>query len=265
MAADADAAPAYYERLAPGRFAALRATQSPWDPRLQHGGPPTALLAHAMLADHPRDDMRLARITADFLGPIPLAEVEVSTRVLRPGKRVELIEGTMTSGGREVVVARAWRMLTQPPGSIPPGRTPPDSVPQRAPAQEPPAWLRGWGYGESLEWRYATSPDVDGATTVWVRPRGSLIAGEPLTQLDRALIIADSANGVSAELPMAAWLFVPPSLTVAIERYPRGEWVLLQARSTLTDDGVGACVARIADDDGYMGHVLQSLFVQRQG
>jgi hypothetical protein len=106
---------------------------------------------------------------------------------------------------------------------------------------------------------------VDGATTVWVRPRGSLIAGEPLTQLDRALIIADSANGVSAELPMAAWLFVPPSLTVAIERYPRGEWVLLQARSTLTDDGVGACVARLADDDGYMGHVLQSLFVQRQG
>jgi hypothetical protein len=275
LAADADAATAYYERLAADRFAALRATQSPWDPRLQHGGPPTALLAHAMLAAHPRDDMRLARITADFLGPIPLAEVEIVTRILRPGKRIELIEGTMTSGGREVVVARAWRMVIQPPGSIPPGRTPPDPVPQRAPAQEPPPWLRGWGYGESIEWRYATSPGSadaadpadaasrSGATAVWARPRGPLIAGEAIAELDRALIVVDSANGIGAQLPMATWLFVPPSLTVAIERYPRGEWILLEARSTLTDDGVGACVARLADDDGHFGHGLQSLFVAR--
>ena len=35
----------YYERLDADRYQATRATESPWDERLQHGSPPTALLA----------------------------------------------------------------------------------------------------------------------------------------------------------------------------------------------------------------------------
>ena len=100
----------YYERLDAQTFTATRATESPWDERLQHGSPPTALLARAMLSAHPREDMRLARITSEFLGPIPRGEMRVSTRVLRPGRRIELLEGVLESGGREVVSARAWRI-----------------------------------------------------------------------------------------------------------------------------------------------------------
>ena len=258
-----DASHAYYERLDTDRFMALRATESPWDTRLQHGGPPTALLARVMLDDHPRDDMRLARITADFLGPIPRDVVAIQTRVIRAGKRIELIEGTMTSGGRDVVVARAWRIVVGASGSVPPAATPPDTPPARGLEVEPPQWVRGWGYGESIEWRYTMAHEDFGPKAAWARLRGPLIAGEALQALDRALVLADSANGISGELPMAQWLFVPPSLTVAIERYPRGDWTLLEARTTLTDDGIGACVARLADDHGYMGHTLQSLVVQR--
>jgi hypothetical protein len=260
---ESDASHAYYERLDAHRFTALRATESPWDTRLQHGGPPTALLARVMLDDHPRDDMRLARITADFLGPIPRDVVDIHTRVVRAGKRIELIEGTMTSGGRDAVVARAWRIIVGAPGSVPPAPTPQDTPPARGPAVEPPQWLRGWGYGESIEWRYTTADETFGPKAAWARLRGPLVTGEPLQPLDRALVLADSANGISGELPMAEWLFVPPSLTVALERYPRGDWALLEARTTLTDDGIGACVARLADDDGYLGHTLQSLVVQR--
>jgi hypothetical protein len=48
---------------------------------------------------------------------------------------------------------------------------------------------------------------------VWTRLRFALIAGEPL---DRALLIADSANGTSRELPMNEWMFVPPSLPLSL-------------------------------------------------
>jgi hypothetical protein len=258
-----EGAGSYFERRGDDTFEATRATESPWDARLQHGGPPTALLARTMLANHRRDDMRLARITTDFLGPIPRAVVEIRTRVVRPGKRIELLEATMASGGRDVVTARAWRIVVQAPGSIPPGVTPPDPVPGRPAAEEPPRWLRGWGYGESLEWRYAGgSPESPGPAAAWARLRVPLIADEPTAPLDRALVLVDSANGISGELPMSDWLFVPPSLTVALERYPRGEWVLLEARTVLGDDGLGTCVARLADDDGYFGHALQSLYVE---
>ena len=132
-----EGAGSYFERRGKDAFEATRATESPWDARLQHGGPPTALLA---------------RITTDFLGPIPRALVEIRTRVVRPGKRIELLEATMSSSGRDVVTARAWRIVVQPAGSIPPGVTPPDRVPARPAQDESPRWLRGWG------WRFATVP-----------------------------------------------------------------------------------------------------------
>lgn len=255
----------YYQRLDVDRYLATRATESPWDERLQHGSPPTALLARAMLQAHPRVDMRLARITSEFLGPIPRAEMEVRTRVLRPGKRIELLEGTLASGGREVVSARAWRIAVQLPGSIPPGVTPPDPVPPLPEPQPPRTWLRGWGYGESMEWRYASGvAEGPGPAAVWARAKIPLIAGEPIEPLDRALLLVDSANGISAELPMDGWLFVPPSLTVALERYPNGEWVLLEARTTLTDDGLGLTTSRLADVGSYFGSGTQALLVEKR-
>jgi hypothetical protein len=258
------AAAGYYERIDKDTYAATVATQSPWDERLQHGSPPTALLAHAMLAAHPRDDMRLARITSEFLGAIPRAEMTVTTRVLRPGKRIELLEATLSSGGRDVVQARAWRIAVQPAGSIPAAATPPDPVPPLPPPQVPLQWLGGWGYGESMEWRYVSGGGAPGPAAVWARPKIPLIAGESLQPLDRALLLVDSANGISGELPMREYMFVPPSLTVALERYPRGEWVLLSARTTLTDDGLGLTSGRLADVDGYFGSSTQALLVERQ-
>jgi hypothetical protein len=259
-----DEAAAYFERLGDGAFFATSATQSPWDPRLQHGGPPTALLARVMLESHPREEMRLVRITTDFLGPIPRGRVEVRSRVVRPGKRIELLEAALTSDGRDAVVARAWRVVAQPPGSVPPGVTPPVPVPARPGEQQPPPWLRGWGYGESIEWRYIYGSHEPGPASVWSRLRVPLIAGEEAHPLDHALVVVDSANGISGELPMGDWLFVPPSLTVALERYPRGDWTLLEARTTLSDDGAGLCTAQLADDDGYYGQGLQALYVERR-
>jgi hypothetical protein len=254
----------YYERIDAQTFTATRATESPWDERLQHGSPPTALLARAMLRAHPREDMRLARITSEFLGPIPRGEMRVTTRVLRPGRRIELLEGVLESGGREVVSARAWRIAVQPAGSVPPATTPPDPVPPVPGPQEPLTWLRGWGYAESMEWRYVNHKDGPGPAAVWARTRIPLVAGEPMEPLDRALLLVDSANGISGELPMDGWLFVPPSLTVAVERYPEGEWVLLEARTTLTDDGLGLTSSRLADERGYFGSGTQPLLVERR-
>jgi hypothetical protein len=255
---------AFYERIDDETFVATRATMSPWDERLQHGSPPTALVARVLRDAHPRDDMRVARITSEFLGPLPLATMRVRTRVARPGKRIEMLEATVESNGREVLAARAWRIATQPEGSVPPATTPPDPVPPIPEVVTVPNWLETFGYGEAFEWRYVHGGGVPGPAAVWARPRVPLVAGEPLEPLDRALLIADSANGISGELPMGEWLFVPPSLSLALERYPRGEWVLLEARTTLASDGLGVCGSRLADPDGYFGIGSQALLVERQ-
>jgi hypothetical protein len=256
---------AFYERLTDDTFAATAATMSPWDERLQHGSPPTALVAHVMRTTFPRDDMRFARITSEFLGPLPLATMRVRARIARPGRRIEMLEASVESNGREVLTARAWRIATQVAGTVPPAATPPDPAPPLPPADaDPPGWLARFGYGNAFEWRYVHGGGTPGPAAVWARPRIPLVASEPLQPLDRALLLADSANGISAELPMGDWLFVPPSLSLAFERYPRGDWVLLEARTTLSTDGLGVCSSRLADQDGYFAVGSQPLLVERR-
>ncbi len=254
---------AFYERAGTDTFVATRATSSPWDPRMQHGGPPTALIAHAIAAAHPRDDVRIARVASEFLGPIPIGTMRVRTRVVRPGKRIELIEAAIEIDGRDAVAARMWRIATQREGSVPPGVSAPQAVPALPAAVDVPRWL-SFGYAEAIEWRFVHGGHEPGPAAAWGRPRVPLVAGEPTASLETALLLADSANGISAELPMGEWLFVPPSLSIAFERYPEGAWVLLDARTTLASDGLGVTTLRLADERGWLGYGTQALFVDRR-
>src|SRR5665213_1208524 len=162
-------------------------------------------------AFYARADVRIARIASEFLGGIPVGTMRVKTRVVRPGRRIEMIEGTLECDGRDVVSARIWRIAVQSDGAVPPGVTPPDPVPALPPAEEPPGWLKSFGYAQASEWRNVYGAGVPGPAAIWARPRVPLIAGEPHHPIDSAILVADSANGVSGELPMGEWLFVPPS------------------------------------------------------
>ncbi len=232
---------------------------------LQHGSPPTALVARALSERHPRPDMRIARVAADFLGPIPRDMVTVRTRVLRPGKRIEMLEGALESGGRDVVVVRVWRIATQAGGSIPDGVSAHDAVPARPPEQPQrnAFGLSAWGYGDAIEWRFLYGGIGElGPAAVWSRVKIPLVAGEPLQPLDRLLLVVDSANGISGELPFRNWLFVPPSLSLALLRYPEGDWTYMEARTEISTDGLGLTNARYADARGYLGAGTQALFVE---
>ena len=104
--------PAYYLPLGDGRFEPTDATTSPWDASAQHGGPPTALLATCLDDEFGRPAMRVARISVDFLGPVLRTGLRVETRLIRPGKRVQLSEATMWAGDRAVATARVWHLAT---------------------------------------------------------------------------------------------------------------------------------------------------------
>lgn len=257
---------AFYERSGADAFAPTRATTSAWDDALQHGSPPTALLARMMTERHPRDDMRIARIGVEFLGPIPRSPVVVRTRVVRPGKRIELLEGVLEANGREIVTARVWRIATKPAGTVPPGSTTPDAVPP-VPAEETLTngfGITDWGYAQAFDWRFVRGGlgTIVGPAAVWTRVRIPLIAGEPQHALDRLLLVVDSANGISAELSPREWLFVPPTIALALTRYPDGEWTFMEARTQLSEDGIGVTSARYGDRHGYLGAGTQALLVE---
>jgi hypothetical protein len=189
---------AYYLPRGNGRYEPTRATESPWDRNAQHGGPPAALLAHVIerTIDGP---LRIARISVDILGPIPLREVVVEVSTVKPGRRVHLTEARMTVAGRVAVTARAWHIAAgeRPPATGEEQNVPPQLPPMPMPQRFYPG-LEDWGYGRSIEWRFTRgSLDSLGPADVWARVRLPLVDGLALTGQDRVLITPDSANGLS--------------------------------------------------------------------
>jgi len=252
---------AYYEPLGDEMYRATRATMSPWDRTLQHGGPPTALLASCIEAHQPKNDMRLARITVDFMGPIPVSDLKVSTRVLRPGKRIELVESVMHADGKDVAVARGWRISFAPDRVKDIGLEAPPAIPE----EQEQAFFEGlvdWGYGEATEWRFVNGAyNQLGPVDIWARLRIPLIKNERLTGLQRMLVIADSANGLSAELPFDDYMYVPPSINVTILKYPVGDWIFMRAKTIIAADGIGFAEAHLFDQEQIVGTVAQPLLV----
>lgn len=259
---------AFFEPAGEGRFRATEHTRGPWDDRLQHAGPPTALLARALERCEPRPQAQIARVTFEIVRPIPIAAVATAARIVRPGRSVELLEGELLDEvGRELVRARAWRLRT---GAI-------ELTPAPAPAVDaPPGPEHGRsapflptgaavGYHTATEWRFITGAFRElGPATVWVRPRVSLVAGEEVSPLSRVLIGADSGNGVSAALDFDRHRFVNVDLSVHVHRLPVGEWICLDARTRPEPNGIGLADTALWDERGPLGRSLQTLLVERR-
>jgi hypothetical protein len=249
---------AFYEPLGDGRFLSTPHTRGPWDPANQHAGPPAALLGRALERCAQRDDLLLTRLTFEIVRPVPVADVEVEARVVRPGRSVELLEGELRAGGGPVMTVRAWRVLAAAAptvGDAPPPLRPPNATP-------PPSGLTDFGYGEAVEMRFAAGGwDVLGPATAWIRLRVGVIAGEEPTGLQRLLAVADSGNGISGVLPIDQWLFINPELTVHLRRAPRGEWICLDAETTISEGGAGLARSVISDESGVVAQGAQTLLV----
>jgi hypothetical protein len=253
---------AFYEASGADRFTSTSATVGPWDPRLSHGSPPAALLLRAIERAFPRADARVGRIALDFFGPVPVAELTVSTEMIRAGSRVELSRARLCAGGKTAMEASVWRIATKA------GR-----VPSVADERKPPALpgpqpqtvfdaLPHFGYARALEWRFVDGAfDRLGPATIYARPLLPLIGAETPSALARLMLMVDSANGISAALPLFEYMFVPVELTVTVRRYPRTEWVGMHAATTIEEDGVGLTRAELFDEEGYVGSAVQTLFV----
>lgn len=243
-------------------FVATELTRGPWDPGAQHGGPPSALLGRALERCEPRDGFRVARISFEILGPIPIATLHAETRLVRPGRSVEYLEGSLSHEGREVLRASAWRIRVAPgaaeesdPAAPPPG--PEHGAP-------PPDWARPGNAGihTAVEWRFVRGTFVErGPATGWLRLLVPVVAGEEPTGLQRLLVAADFGNGISATVDWGRYLFINVDLTVHIVRPPDGEWVCLDARSHVDSEGIGLAESELYDRRGRIGRSLQSLFV----
>jgi hypothetical protein len=73
--------------------------------------------------------------------------------------------------------------------------------------------------------------------------------------------MTDAASGISAELDWEKASFANVELTISLHRPPEGEWLGMDARTTLGGTGAAQCFAVLYDADGAIGRSAASLFV----
>jgi hypothetical protein len=243
------------------RVEALSTTAGPWSPEAQHGGPPAALSARSIEA---LDLGVVARFTMELLGPVPVGPLDVSAHVVRPGRTVSLVRADLhdPDGDRPVATSTAWVFPRSDRGAGSEG-PPPTHGPADGRTRDLPT---GWspGYLDAVEWRWISGGvDRPGPGVVWMRPPG-LVEGETLSPLQRLLACIDSASGVSAMLDIREWAFLNTELTVHVLREPAGEWVCLDAVTTLGPGAVGVATSTAYDERGPVARSAQALLVQRR-
>ncbi|MDX2168289.1 MAG: thioesterase family protein [Deltaproteobacteria bacterium] len=251
------------------RFVPTELARGPWSPQAQHGGAPAGLLALLVERCAGGEAMQVARLTIELLRPVPIAPLTARTRLVRPGKKVQLVEAALWHQDTEVARCTALRIRR---GAV---ALPPD-LPTLAPpptasggiASQPP-WAAAGDYrafhNAAVEHRFVRGSFAEpGPATDWIRLRVPLIDGEPTAPISRAAAAADFGNGVSWVLGRTAnYSFINPDLTVYLHRYPQGEWVCLDAVTYPAATGVGLAESQLFDDQGPIGRALQSLLIEQ--
>jgi hypothetical protein len=260
--------PAAFYEIDGDRYLATELTRGPWDPGAQHAGPPAALLGREIERLPDAAEFQVGRVTCEILRSVPIAPVRVSARVLRPGRRVQLVEAELRDeAGEPLMRANAWRLRAAPL------EIPPQAM---AAAEPPPGPEQGGeveffptgeelGYHSAMEVRFVRGGFIEpGPALVWLRMRQPLVAGEEPSPLQRVLVAADVGNGVSASLDYQRYLFINVDITVHLERMPVGEWVCVDAQTLPQPSGNGTAESVLSDQDGRIGRALQTLLIAQR-
>ena len=261
---------AFYEPDGDG-FVATEATRGPWDPDAQHASPPAALIGREIerlgggrMGGGEGAAAQVGRITFEIVRSVPIGPVRVSAEVVRPGRRVEMAEATLTDGeDTELIRARGWRVRAEEIDfAAPPGFPKPPPGPEQGEAK--PFFDTGQevGYHTSIDYRFVKGAfDEQGPATAWLRMAVELVAGESPTPLQRLLAAADTGNGISAALDWHKFVFINVDLSVSIHRLPAGEWICLDALTLPERTGVGMADTRLLDERGPLGRAVQTLLI----
>ncbi|MFN8215391.1 MAG: thioesterase family protein [Solirubrobacterales bacterium] len=250
-----------------GEFVATALTRGPWDPGAQHAGPPAALLGRAIEGLAESERFQIARLTFEILRSVPIGPVAVTSRVLRPGRRVRLVEAELRAGGEPLMRAAAWQIeiaaVEVPAEAL--VRTPPPPPPEAGAAGDFFPGAADEGYHTAMELSFASGRFMEiGPATAWLRMKVPLLEGEEPSPLQRTLVAADVGNGISAALDFREFVFVNVELTVHLERIPAGEWICVDAVTLPQPTGVATAESVLFDTEGRIGRAAQSLIVSRR-
>ena len=238
-------------------------TQGAWNENEQHMAPATGVICAELEKFRPADQLHIARISLDIFGIIYLDEFQITTRCIRPGKTVELIESIFEAKGRTCIVARTWRMITEDTSEVA------GLEDYRMPSYESlPSWrgMSVWdgGYIRSVAKNIKEVERRPGKGKVWLTNDLEMIEGKPTSSFVKLMGMVDTMNGVVVrqENPFS-YMFPNVDLQIHLYRLPVGKHLGLEVEQQYGKDGIGLTSAVLHDKEGPFGHAEQILTIRK--
>jgi hypothetical protein len=242
-------------------------TRGPWSPHAQHGGAPSALLAGLLEDVDAGPPAFTTRLTVDLMRPVPLTPLRFATRVVRAGKKLQIVEAMLSDGDVELVRAVALRLRTLD-DELDDAWSSPDVTPFPPPDASSsgsfPRALDGEiGFWNAVEMRPVTGElFVPGPAKVWFRLRVPVVEGRETLPIQRVAAAADFGNGVGSGIDRTRLTFVNADVGVLLHRLPVGEWVGLDGVMFPETSGIAVAESVLHDERGRIGRGTQTVILE---
>lgn len=246
----------YFDRVSATAFRPTEHVSGGWNTAEQHIAPPMGLLAHVVEKDRDArrdDDLRLARLSYDILGTLPMDVVDVEVRVVRPGRTIELVEATLSHAGRAGLVLRAWLLDRRDTHEVAASELDPIPPAEQMPEYDPSAVWPGGYIASARTHRQELRP---GRAAYWVQSDVELL-DEPTGPIAQAARIFDIANGMTPRFTPEEVAYPNLDLTAHLFRDPVGPALGFDTRVSTGPDGAGLTHSVIHDIAGPVGTVDQ--------
>jgi hypothetical protein len=231
--------------------------RGPWNPEHQGGMQLAGLLAHLIETAPAPAPMLAARMTVDILRPTPVQPLEAHIRVVRDGRKVQMLEASLCADRIVTVRASALRSRTaESPETA--GMDSPDDPPEA-----PPFFSARSQLARIADTRLVSGGlEHRGPGSMWCAFDGDIVRGVPITPFVQAMMVADMGSGLSSFVDWRAWSFANLDVTLYLLRMPEGAWLKLDAASLSAGNGVAVVSGQIADRRGTVGRTHQTLFLE---
>lgn len=224
--------------------------RSPWAADMLHGRLLAGLAARAV--DETTDDpaVRVARLTVDMFRTPPMTPLQVTTQIIRDGRRVRVVEVSIHAGDVEVARASALMLRTgqHPDAAI--WRAPAWTAvhPETLPAPEGENAGGGWDIRLLTPGGFWTAERKQ----LWARDSWQLVDGEAPSPVVRAALAADLPNPM-ANSGTAGLQFINADLTLFLGRPPVSEWIGVEVVDHVGYDGIAVGTCTLYDTEGPIG------------
>lgn len=236
--------------------------RGPWSLSTLHGGPVVGLLGWGCEQVAPAS-MLCSRLTIEMLRPVPLATLQVTANVAKPGRRTVMIDASIHHDDELVARATSLWLANDPDGV---GLTDAAAPPPWPTTASNPREQTDFDYPtpgfncDTAELRYQKgSHEEEGPGTTWIRLLSRLIESSENSPFVTAATISDLAAATGWEPSPTGGNYINPDVTLQLHRLPEGEWMALDAAAEHTGNGVALMSATVFDQRGAIGRILQSL------